>query len=80
MKFPNIIVFGITRKITVNPKGNGLTIMDSTINISLANLQDFERLFWMTSPKVVATDKNMSNIGVKVTIIASTDVILMFSV
>ena len=45
---------------------------------SFENLQDFEKLFWMAVFKVITADKDMLNAGIKVTIIASIDVILMF--
>ena len=45
---------------------------------SFENLQDFEKLFWMAVFKVITADKDMLNVGIKVTIIASIDVILMF--
>ena len=72
--------FQVISKITVNPRDNGFTITNSTTGISLENLSDFQRLFWMGASKVIAADKNMFNVGVKVTITASIDAILMFLV
>ena len=48
-----------------------------TKDISLENLQDFVRFFWMAASKVIAKDKNAFSASIKVTIIASIDVILM---
>ena len=54
----------------MNPKDNGFTATmemyyssmlerNPTTDISLENLQDFVRLFWMVAFKVIAKDKNM---------------------
>ena len=50
------------------------------MDISLKNPHDFQRLFWMAAFKVIASDKDMFHVGIKVTIIALIDVILMFLV
>ena len=52
---------------------------NSTTDISLKNLQDFVRLFWMAASKVIVEDKNMFSFGIKVTIITSIDVILIYA-
>ena len=52
---------------------------NSTTDISLKNLQDFVRLFWMAASKVIVEDKNMFSFGSKVTIITSIDVILIYA-
>ena len=52
---------------------------NSTTDISLKNLQDFVRLFWMAASKVIVEDKNMFSFGIKVTIITSSDVILIYA-
>ena len=52
---------------------------NSTTDISLKNLQDFVRLFWMAASKVIVEDKNMFSFGIKVTIITSIDVILVYA-
>ena len=63
-------------KITANYcEDNGFTIMELHHIYFSENFRDFERLFWMAASKVIATDKN--KVGIKVTNIASTDVILM---
>ena len=78
----------VKSKFTVNPKDNGFTInmklsysfmlqRNYTKDISLENLQDFVRFFWMAASKVIAKDKNAFSASIKVTIIASIDVILM---
>ena len=78
----------VKSKITVNPKDNGFTITvklsysfmlqrNYTKDISLENLQDFVRLFWMAASKVIAKEKNTFSASIKVTIIASIDAILM---
>ena len=77
----------VKSKIIVNPKDNGFTITvklsysfmlqwNYTKDISLENLQDFVRLFWMAASKVIAKEKNTLKY-IKVTIIASIDAILM---
>ena len=50
---------------------------NSATDISLENLQDFVRFFWMAASKVIAKDKNKFSVSIKVTIIASIDVILI---
>ena len=78
----------VKSKITVNPKDNGFTITvklsysfmlqrNYTKDISLENLQDFVRLFWMAASKVIAKEKNTFSASIKVTISASIDAILM---
>ena len=52
---------------------------NSTTDISLKNLQDFVRLFWMAASKVIVEDKNMFSFDIKVTIITSIDVILIYA-
>ena len=52
---------------------------NSTTDISLKNLQDFVRLFWMAASKVIVEDKNIFSFGIKVTIITSIDVILIYA-
>ena len=52
---------------------------NSTTDISLKNLQDFVRLFWMAASKVIVEHKNMFSFGIKVTIITSIDVILIYA-
>ena len=52
---------------------------NSTTDISLKNLQDFVRLFWMAASKVTVEDKNVFSFGIKVTIITSIDVILIYA-
>ena len=37
---------------------------NSTRDISLRNLQDFVRLFWMAASKVIAEDKNSFSFGI----------------
>ena len=39
---------------------------NSTTGISLENLRDFERLFWMAASIVIVADKNIFNVGIKV--------------
>ena len=56
---------------------NVMLQQNSTRDISLRNLQDFVRLFWMAASKVITEDKNRFSFGIKVTIIDSTDVILI---
>ena len=67
-------------KTMVSPKPGNYIIVpyfigNSTTDISLENLQDFLRWFWMATSKVIANDKNMFSVSIKVTIIASIDVI-----
>ena len=52
---------------------------NSTTDISLKNLQDFVRLFWMAASKVIVEVKNIFSFGIKVTIITSIDVILIYA-
>ena len=78
----------VISKITVNPKDNGFTLTielyysfmlqrNSTTDISIENFQDFVRLFWMAASKLITKDKNTFSVSIKVTIIASVDVILI---
>ena len=66
IEFHSIIRFRIISKIIMNPKDKSFTIAELWM------------LFWMAAFKAIATDKDMFNVGIKVAIIASIDVILMF--
>ena len=78
IKFHNTIGFRVISKIIMNPKYNSFTITELHQRFSFENLRDFEKLFWMAAFKLITADKDMLNAGIKVTIIASIDVILMF--
>ena len=56
---------------------NVMLQQNSTRDISLRNLQDFVRLFWMAASKVITEDENRFSFGINVTIIDSTDLILI---
>ena len=57
----------VISKITVNPKNNGFTTTERkpTTDISLENLQDFVKLFWMAASKVIAKDKKCPVLALK---------------
>ena len=82
LKFYNSIGFRIIIKIIMNPKDNGFTIKELHHRYVPWKdiLQDFESLFWMVAFKVITADKDMPNVCIKVTIIVSIYVILMFLV
>ena len=75
--FHDIIGFGIISKISVKLRDNDYTITNSTADISLENFRDFEGLFLMAAFKVIAIDKNMLKVGIKVTNTASINVMLL---
>ena len=75
--FHDIIGFGIISKISVKLRDNDFTITNSTADISLENFRDFEGLFLMAASKVIAIDKNMFKVGIKVTNTASINVMLL---
>ena len=65
----------VISKINVNHKYNGFTrkllyyssmlYRNFTTDISLKNLPDFVRIFWMAASKIYAKDKNMFSVGIK---------------
>ena len=73
-----IISFRIVSKITVNCKGNGLTIAKFHHIYFFESFRYFEKSFEAVAPKVISTDKNICKVYSNVNNIASTDVILKF--
>ena len=76
----------VINKVSVNPKDNGFTVPGNYIIVLCHSgtppqtsqiLPDFVRLLWMMASRVIAKDKNTFSVSIKITILASIDVILM---